>query len=441
MTKKQIWIVFLMLAVCLLAGCSMLTVDQMYCLPKRSESYNNLQAAIDKAMLGMEYCAPLSGENQQTVQTADLDGDGVGEYLVFARSTDGDRPLHILVFQQDGDNYILTDSIDSNGTGFELVEYIPMDDSAGVEMVVGSQISNQLVRSASVYTFQNGSAELLVTMNYTKLLACDLDTDSRKELMIIRPGLSEGDNGIAELYEIENGSVERSKEASISESADRLKRIITGKLHGGTPAVFVGSSVEDSAIITDIYAVVDGVFTNVSLSSESGTSVQTLRNYYVYADDIDADGEVELPNLITADPPEGKISAGQQHLIRWYAMGTDGSEANKMYTYHNFMGGWYLELDAMWATRIYVAQEENGFAFYLRDEGASSSQRIFTVFALTGQNREEQALQENRFVLYRGESVIYAAHLDVASGELSIAKEDLISSFHLIHQDWKTGEM
>lgn len=441
MTEKRIWIVFLLLAVCLLAGCSMLTVDQMYCLPKRSESYNNLQSAIDKAMSGMEYCAPLAGENQQTVQTADLDGDGIGEYLVFTRSTDGDRPLRILVFHQDGDSYILTDCIDSNGMGFELVEYVPMDDSNGVELVVGSQISNQLLRSASVYTFQNGTAELLVTMNYTKLLTCDLDADSRKELMIIRPGVSEGNNGFAELYEIENGSVERSKEASLSGTVDKLKRIITGKLHGGIPAVFVASSVEDSAIITDIYAVVDGVFTNVSLSSESGTSVQTLRNYYVYADDIDADGEVELPNLITADPPEGKTSEGQQHLIRWYTIGTDGSETNKMYTYHNFMGGWYLELDARWAPRIYVVQEENGFAFYLWDNGASSAQRIFTVYALTGQNREEQALQENRFVLYRGESTIYAAHLDVASGELSITKEDLVSSFHLIHQDWKTGEM
>ena len=56
----------------LLSGCMLKTVDQMYCLPRRSEEYHNLQAAMDQVMSGLEYCAPLQGENQQTVQMVDL---------------------------------------------------------------------------------------------------------------------------------------------------------------------------------------------------------------------------------------------------------------------------------------------------------------------------------------------------------------------------------
>ena len=48
---------------------------------------------------------------------------------------------------------------------------------------------------------------------------------------------------------------------------------------------------------------------------------------------------------------------------------------------------------------------------------------------------------ENRFILHKGENVIYAARLEVASGALSITQEDLISSFRLITQAWKSGEM
>ena len=439
--RKRIFSAVLLVAVCLLSGCAMRTVDQMYFPPKRSESYNNLQSVIDQAMVGKEYCAPISGENQQTVQMADLEGDGIAEYLLFAKSNSGDKPLQILIFRQQEEDYVLADTIDSNGTAFELVEYVPMDDAGGVEIVVGRQLSDQLMRSVSVYTFKAGLIEQVLNTNYTKLLTCDLDADPLKELMVLHPGQSDTDNGVAELYEIENETVVRSNEVSLSGPVDRLKRIITGSLHDGVPAVFVGSTVGNSAIITDIYAMVDGVFTNVSLSSESGTSVQTLRNYYVYAEDIDSDGEVELPNLINMALPDSGSADNQQHLIRWFSMGVDGTEINKMYTYHNYLGGWYLELGPQWASRIYVTQEGNAYEFYLLENDAFSAQKIFTIYALTGQNREELALQGNKFVLYRDESTTYAAHLEVASGVLSITREGLIKSFHPIRQDWKTGEM
>jgi len=205
--------------------------------------------------------------------------------------------------------------------------------------------------------------------------------------------------------------------------------------------VFVGTTVEESALITDIYALVDGHFTNVSLSNESGTSVQTLRNYYVYAEDIDNDGEVELPDLITMRSMESERNLSRRYLIRWYAMAVNGSEITKMHTYHNYVGGWYLELDAAWASRISVVHRDNACDFYLWDSKNQQADKVFTVYALTGQDREEQAVTENRFVLHRSESTVYAAHMEVASGLMEISREDMIAGFHLIRQDWKTGEM
>ena len=53
--RKRIWIVLVLAAVCLLCGCQIRTVDQMYRVPKRPESYNDLQKVMDAAMAGMEY--------------------------------------------------------------------------------------------------------------------------------------------------------------------------------------------------------------------------------------------------------------------------------------------------------------------------------------------------------------------------------------------------
>lgn len=430
---------------CLLSGCAMRTVEQMYCLPKRSENYHNLQSAIDKAMGGLEYCAPLSGENQQTVQMADLDGDGLTEYLLFARGS-GEKPLQILIFRQETDGaYGLAETISCSGSAFDQVEYVQMDGQGGYELVVGRQISEQVLRSVSVYTFTAGAGEQLLTANYTKFLTCDLDREGNAELMILRPGQTETDNGVAELYSFRDGAAERSTEVGMSEPVDKLKRIMTGKLQGNVPAVYVASTVGDNAIITDIYALVDGKFTNVSWSNESGTSVQTLRNYYVYADDIDDDGVLELPSLVNMVSGAKERTVEQQYLIRWYAMGLDGSETDKMFTYHNFLDGWYLQLDSEIAERFTVEMERDSadvtrYCFCLWNEDYSQSEKLMTIYTLTGTNREVAATEENRFTLYTGESTIYAARLEAASAAYGISQEILTRAFHMIRMDWKTGE-
>ncbi len=438
--KRRIRFLLLpVMAALILGGCAMRTVDKMYRLPKRSVQHSNLQSVIDQAMQGKAYCAPLSGENQQTVQQADLDGDGVPEYLLFAKGN-SEKPLTVFIFRQIGDTFVLSQTIEGNGTAFDRVEYVQLDGRDGMELVIGKQVSDQVTRSVSVYSFSGGQAEQLVSANYSYFLTVDLDSDKLGELLVLQPGGEESAHGVAVLYGVEHGVMERSNEAILSQPVENLKRVITGRLHGGDPAVFVGSTVEESAIITDVYAMVDGVFTNVSCSNESGTSVQTMRNYFVYADDIDDDGEVELPDLIAAQPQSMLYLSDRHDLIRWYAMNPDGSEVDKLYTFHNFMGGWYLRLDAAWANRITVTPNANAFDFYLWDTSGKPTRKIFSVYVLTGQDREEQAVQENRFVLYRGESTVYAAYLDAASGAINITQEDLINGFCLIRQDWKTGE-
>lgn len=436
---RKVYILMLAAVLLLMSGCTVLTVDEMYCPPVRSEDENHLQSAIGAAMGNLEYCAPLTGENQQTVQQADLDGDGEPEFLLFAKSR-SDKPLHILIFRKEDGDYRHVETIESSGSAFDQVEYVRMTEGPGTELVVSCQVSDQVLRSVAVYTFENGQAQCLLNTSCAKLVTVDLDRDALTELLLLRPGQTDTENGVAELYGLDEGVMERSNEASMSRPVSQLKRVIIGNLHGGTPAVFVATRVDESTIVTDVYALVDGVFTNVSFSRESGTSVQTLRNYYMYAEDIDADGAVELPELITMAPVEESRVADRQYLIRWYSLKPNGEDVDKCFTFHDYLAGWYMELDGKWAERISVVQEDNAYGFYLWDSSGKKAERIFTVYALTGQNREEQAVTENRFVLYRGESTTYAAYMDVASGSLNISREDLISSFHLIRQAWKTGE-
>ena len=281
MNKRMICTLLMLMTVLLLSGCGMRTVDQMYCLPKRSDTYQELQSVIDSAMAGMEYSAPTSGDNQQTVQMADLNGDGKDEYLVFAKGN-AEKPMHILIFRQDANGKAkLMETIESSGSAFEQVIYVDIDEAPGYEMVVGRLLSDQVLRSVSIYTFANGYAQQLLSTGYSKFLTCDLDNSGTSELMVIQPGESSTRRGSAMLYSNGPDGVERSREVELSVPPENIRRIMTGRLQDGSQAVFVASSFMENAIVTDIFSLRDQEFTNVSFSVEAGTSVDTLRNYYV----------------------------------------------------------------------------------------------------------------------------------------------------------------
>jgi len=436
--RKYNGIIFLCLTLLLMmSGCALKTVNDMYRLPRRSETANYLQSAIDDAMVGMEYSAPVSGENQQTVQQADLDGDGEDEYLVYAKSGSED-PLRVLIFGKSGDRFRLIDTIEGTGSVFEQVEYADFDHQPGKEIIVGKRVSDQLVRILSIYTFQSGKAEKLMSAEYHKFLTCRLRTAEQSELFVIQPGESDADRGIAVLYGYRDGEVTRSEEAELSATASDVKRIMVSLLDSGETAVYVASAMGETAIITDVFAVSDGHFSNVSLSNESGTSVQTLRNYYVYADDVDGDGVLELPDLITMKPLNQVRLANQQYLIRWYAMDNRGKERDKRYTFHNFSGGWYLILNDRWANRLTVSQEGNRYLFYLWDQNFESCSLEMSLYAFTGTDRLDMAQSEGRFVLYETDDTVYAAEFESDNSEIQY--EEMKTAFRLIQKDWKTGE-
>lgn len=437
--KRKMMMLSMLLTALLLGGCAR-TIDELYSPPKRSEEYSRLQSAIDIAMAGLNYSAPQTGEHQQAVQMADLDGDGVEEYLVFARG-ESEKPLQILIFTQAEDgNVAITEVISSNGTAFDLVQYEDIDGKPGLELIVGRQVSEQLMGSVAVYSFSSGRAERLMNAGYSKLLTMDLGGSEQKEVLLLQRGESEQANAIAVLYRYRNKSMIRSVEVELSRPANSIKRVSSGKLQCGTPAVYVSSSTDDSAIRTDILALNDDRLVKIYVQDPLEDVVQTLGNYYVYAEDVDEDGIMEIPSLIPVQPVSATWNIDEQYLIRWYSVDQRGIQTDKLYTFHNYAGGWYLKLDSNQTGYITVNQIGSTYAFYLWDENYETASPIFTIYALSGSDRENQATEDGRFVLMKSADVIYAACLEHNAQGFDIDKESLINSFCLIHQEWKSGE-
>ena len=425
----------LTLGITMLCGCVM-TVDEMYCLPRRSEGYTNLQSVMESAMGDMAFSAPISGENQQPVQMADLNGDGVEEVIVFAKGTQ-EKPLHIMIFSREAENYQLYAAIDTTGTAFDRVDYVQLDDAPGMELIVGRQVQNQILRSLSVYGFSGSAPERLLTAGYQRYLTCEMNGgDEKKEIVTLGPGAAETDPAAVQVYAMMRGQLALAGEARASVPMDQVKRVVSGKLSDGKRAVFVSGDLADEQIQTDVFVLSPGGVDKVTRSDGESMAVGKLDGGVILPEDIDHDGRMELPELVALHRADQQQ---QEYAIRWYTLNSQGEDATWQYTYHNFSQGWFLELDEAAVPRMCVKQDGDGqYGFYLQE--GRDLQKLWTIYVLTGQDRSAQAAQDYRFVLMKTDTVVYAGELEDAARLMGVNDEQLQQAFHLIQSDWNTGD-
>ena len=147
MARKILGLITLTICLLGLTGCVFGSVDEMYALPKSSEAYVNLQAKINEEKGNNEYIAPLSGENRQTIQLVDMDGDGAQEAVAFFRDNSSDAPLKIVIFKMDDrQEYQVCARIEGVGSEIESIDYLNLCGTPGMDILVSWQVS------ASVHT-------------------------------------------------------------------------------------------------------------------------------------------------------------------------------------------------------------------------------------------------------------------------------------------------
>lgn len=417
MKKLGKMLLLIFMAALVLSGCVMRTVDELYCLPKRSQADDDMQSVIDKAMVGLVYCAPVYGENRQMVQPADLDGDGVNEYVVLAKGG-SEKPLKILIFGQFALGYALIDTIEGYGSAFDFIEFANVDSHPGAEIVVGRQFGDGVVRSAAVYRLTDGGMNQLLETSYAKFLTYDMDEDGRSELISIHPGETGDMISNTVLYRYEDGEVRRSAQLEIAASAGNIKRMEPILLQDGSVAVLVVSAEGDSQHL-EIVSVRDDQLNHLY----GPVVVDKLHDHFVYPSDVDGDGDTEMPELL---PMQGdEASENGEYWIVWFGVDAEGVRTDGMYTYYSYADKWYIHIDRTWNDKLTVTRSEGVCTFTNMDREV-----VMTVYALTGVNRKEQAQQLGGVVLGSSDTITFAATVGAGAAELGITEQRVKQMFY-----------
>ena len=447
--KKWAALLLMMSLSLVLAGCAMpkLTLDpeELYALPELPARYTTLNQQLNAIQeSSAEYAAPVSGSNIQPVQMVDLDGDGREEALAFFRQSDGEKPLKIYVFTDNGNSYTQTAVIEGSGLAVYSIAYSDMSGDGRMELIVGWRVSMDL-QALAVYALEPGGARELARSNYVKYAVADLNGDGMQELTVFRA--NEDGVGAADCYLWKNGALTLSSTIRVSMTMAELSqqgKVTVGTLRSGEPALFVTGVAEGMRAMTDVLLLRGGELNNAVLSPTTGVSGESSRFRALYPTDINGDGVTEVPRTVALYGEELEGDTAQR--VDWISFDAAGAAIRVLSTYHAIEDGWYLQLPDGWADTIYVGRsasaDEASVTFYMGDSRDQSYTPVLRITTLSGSNRERLAVRTGRFILGRNDGVIYAGELLKGNEGWadSVTEDEVRNAFSLIAPEWSAGD-
>ncbi|MBR3704078.1 MAG: VCBS repeat-containing protein [Oscillospiraceae bacterium] len=431
----------------LLGGCMMMaSVEELYALPKLPREYEALGKHIENILSnGAETTSPTSGSHLQSVQIEDLDGDGTAEAIAFFRNNNDERPMKIYIFRAVNDVYEQAALIEGSGTTIYSISYLDMNGDGVKEILVSWRVGTQ--QALSVYALEDLRPALLMSAAYVRYATLDIDGDDMTELIVLRGDETETSSSLADCYDWDGASLILKSSARLSVAVSELQWMQIGALESGETAVFVTGRVagveETSRAVTDILLYRDGQLYNILLSQATGISSQIARYLGIHPTDIDGDDATEIP--VPARLPV--VENGEEMWkIYWFDYDADGEGVQSAMTYHNLTDSWYLSIPKEWDGRFTVVQEnistgEHATKFY-SISGRRADELLFTIYTLTGDNRETLATRGDRIILRRQFSAVYVLEMSENYGDwrYAVAADELSERFNAIVTQWSTGE-
>lgn len=430
------------LGVCLfcLTGCMFGSMEEMYALPKSSQAYVDLQSKINAEKGTAEYIAPLSGENRQTIQLVDVDGDGRQEAVSFFRDSAAEKPLKIVIFKQDdrGD-YQVSTRIEGMGSEIESIDYLPLNDEPGKDILVSWQATAS-VHTLVGYALSEGQSMEIFRSGYSQYLTGDLDRDGRYEIILAQ---TDGSHLRLEYYDCRQGTLEMASSAPLSEGATDISSWTVGVLEEDIPALFVTSDLDEALLVTDVFTADQEGLKNVSLRAGDRRSACTYQySAGVRPADRNGDGLTEVPLGVPVEA-YGESTVDQFWWLDWMHYRADGSSQRVMTTYQSTDGSWYLEIPDTWTDAFAMSRQEQAAegvrsVTFARRTGETVDP-FLTIRCLVGGDRAEHAKQADQFILYADNTTVFTGQFLPSRWDCGLDQKELTALFHVGSGPW-TGK-
>ena len=476
---KKGWIFLNLFMLLVLSGCLFRSPDDLYRQPEKSPGYEQLNAAIRVVRTGLEAefgvrvedVTIMAGDHTASIQLQDLDGDNVRESAVtFFRVPGIEKPIKIYIFNQIGEEYVVTGVVEGEGTAIYAIGYAQINGEGRKELAVNWQISTGAYQ-LGVYTLDDvdlpgedvdeeealaavrtmtradlmGTERLLTrcsvaTDGSSGCRLLDMDKNGRIEVLVTRMDAG-GPSSQVEVYGWRDGAIASLGVTDLSAGINALSRIRTNYLAGShnQPALYVTSTLAEGGRVIDVVAYVGGELVNVAMGDE-GVSRELIQGYTeINPTDINRDVVAELPAPYQL-PSYGESSSSNFWLIDWAQYDERGKRNHVLTTYHNVSDGWYLTIPESWRNQITISRNDQVtgrrevvFSHWLGEE--REPEPFLSIYRMSS-SRTSGLEEEGWMILREEENITYAARFHEDGWNCGLDEMDLLERFDTIKRSW-----
>ncbi len=367
----------------LLTGCvnTNISVQDMLAPPKLPVQLEDIKTVIDDVYSDeIEYINPLNGENKDSIQFVDLDGDGIDEVLLFNRVKDSNNPLRVLLLSKKDGKWISNDRIKGVGFGISKVLYEDMDFDGTKEIFIGWQGGSNN-KGLSIYQYEKGKLVNVFEGLYTEFCVGDLTGDGKQELMLVNLDQSEG-IAIATMYDCQFFYIDEVEMEGFIKGYYDVKIGLASEDKNG---FFIDALYGDGTSFTDLIIYDDGL-KNVFYDYKWKRIDKTYKPIAISSNDIDKDGLIEIARLRKAFGYHNVDDNKSQWITTWYNWDNNSGLLFNSESYKNNFLGFELLFPNKWKQNITVdilGDESNIVVFSYVDAYSKECMPILQIKAIS----------------------------------------------------------
>lgn len=339
-----------------LCGCSIFTADTDELLnpPELSGALKPIENALKKSVSGdytLKY--PTNGSFRSAFVRNDINGDGILEAFCFYSTQSGDTvTLHINMITNEDGKWKSTAEQKITAGGVDRVDFCDLDGDGVEEILVGWEIYGTSEMQLAVYSYSKGELAQRMLQRYTYFLCCDLDEDSKEEILLINYNSSESTN-YAGLYKLNGDGVNEVAGCQLDGTVKSVNEPILSTLSNGRRAVYI-DEVKGAGAITEVVFMEKGVLVNPLLNPETRENLVTLRSSSISCRDINGDNIIEIP--IQEFLPAAGGTTDSLYYTNWCSF--NGETLTKQQsTVLNYNDGYYMIIPTKWVGKLAFSKD------------------------------------------------------------------------------------
>ena len=391
--------------ICCLAfsGCSItMSADELMRPPRLTEEQENIHEALlsatENSAVKLKY--PRSGDYKTAFVMYDIDSDSVNEAIVFysnasATASTAETVVNVGVFDEIDGKWELAETFGYNCSDIDLIDFIHNNDGS-VSIVIG-YITGLSEKVLSVYEYSNSKLSQVYQSSYTNLYVSDCDSDGIDELMVF----SNNYVSLTSNLQIVNPDLDFDVTATVEMQPDisEISNIITNSVDGNF-VMYIDALNVSNMLITEIISYDGENAVNLTYDESDKKQVQTLRQSGIYSDDIDSDGEIEIPSASVLPGYESKEKDNQETAIQWLSLSGD-TLVRRYYSYYNLSEGYLFLFPERWVGLVTVKPNtETNETVFVKYEGTeiSTMKELMRIKAVSAGTKLEEKYKDYQFV-------------------------------------------